>query len=91
VTSGDISAFFASLNCDELRTMSAMLDRAQTPFINIAPSACAMPERGCNGYVCHVTAGTADVGRVMAELVTFHQWTAVHVLYDHSASMIPIV
>ena len=79
------------VNCDEMRIMTPMFNRARTPFVNIAPSACATSQRGCDGYACHVTTGTTDVGRVMAELVTFNRWTAVHVLYDTSDSMIHIV
>ena len=79
--------FFAAVNCDEMRAMSSMLNRARTPFVNVAPSACAVSKRGCDGYVCHMTAGMTDVGRVFEELVKFHKWTAVHILYDDSASM----
>ncbi|KAI0241734.1 hypothetical protein LSAT2_020184 [Lamellibrachia satsuma] len=87
VSRGKIAALLGAVNCDEMRTMSSMLNHARTPFVNIAPSACAVSERGCNGYVCHAMAGMTDVGRVFEELVKFHKWTAVHILYDDSACM----
>ncbi len=64
-----------------------MMNRSRTPFVNVAQSACAASERDCNGYVCHVNDGVTDVAPVFAELVKFHKWTAVNLLYDDSAGM----
>ena len=75
-------------NCDEMRAFSSMVNRSRTPCFHVAHGACASLERDCRGYVCHVNAGVTDVGTVFAELVQFHKWTAVNVLYDNSAGMV---
>ena len=71
-----------------MRTLSSTVNGSLTPFVNAVQGACAASERGCSGYFCHVNAGVTDVGLVFAELVKFHKWTAVNVLYDESAGMV---
>ena len=67
--------------------IASLLTRARTPFVNVAQNACAASQRGCEGYICHVDDGLPDVGRVFADLITYHKWTAVQIVYDHSVGM----
>ena len=79
--------FLAAANCNEMFIISSVLRHARTLFVNIAHNACAVSQRGCDGYICHMDAGLPHAVRVFVELIRFHQWTAVRILYDGSAGM----